>query len=442
MKPVVRAFPTVEESNEYYEFFDRTLRPYTALHIAEPQMGRSDYLNKSNINDFEYHALRFFVDDYMRLHIANRYKSSRYLIYRPSRAGIGDRTGVLLYTYWLAVMSKRIFLVDWSSPFPLQHLLTNARPDANLFYDAKRDAPRGIIADPATKSLKVAFLNSTGMNYAWDEHILMSNVLTVVAHSNRMQRSFSDAFANFSKPENLSTPEMISFRANLNLQRAILHHVFRLSDDLIRDHIQMSHRMNLRSPYSAEEISRVGNLSGISTISGTKFVGKSNTQLIPYIGVHARIGKGVGEGMGRFSEITLHMKKAAKCLASRAVSLSHMTGEPPLPVFLATDTSEFRKLFQNVVSEMSHGRIKVLTGDWDIIHSTRMVPVSLGDTQSQDEELRKVMWGSYMDLIMLGHAQHVLALYSSFPRLGIRLGDAETLTELRNDICLKNDKWI
>lgn len=448
LNPVVRTFPTVDESYEYYEFFDRTMRPYTALQIIHPQMSLPGYLRAPQLNDFERDAIKLFVDDYLTFHIANRNKAgTRYLLFRPQRAGIGDRTGVLLYSYWLAVMSKRVLLIDWVNPFPLQEFITNARAGANFFYHNRTDRARGIVMglDPFDNTSKVIVMNGTEMDYAWDEKMMMSGAPVVVSHFNRMQRSFSDAFVKFAKPAHISISDMLNIRANANFHRVVFHRVFRLSNELIRDHMLLSHRLHLRAPYMAREVARFARNLSDSLPAATRAWSATSalnmTSYTPYIGVHARIGKGVGEGRERFEQITLHMTKAAKCLASRAIRLSHMAGEPDLPIFLATDTAEFRKLFQTVVGKMGHKRIRVLSGDWDIVHSTRMAATGRGNVKPTDAGVRRVMWGSYMDLIMLGHAQHVLALYSSFPRLAVRLGDSETLTELRNDICLKNDHW-
>lgn len=46
-----------------------------------------------------------------------------------------------------------------------------------------------------------------------------------------------------------------------------------------------------------------------------------------------------------------------------------------------------------------------------------------------------------MDLIMLGHVEHIIDIYSSFPRLEFSLEDAEKLTELRNEIFFKVELW-
>lgn len=323
---------------------------------------------------------------------------------------MGDRTDCLLHAYWMAVISNRVFLVDWQHPFPLQDLLDNASPGVNLFYDANRDAKRGISARDERNSAFVQFMNGTSHDNDWDEALLMSKVRTVVAKRQRQPRMLSEDLLSFAKPEGVSTMLTSNWRGNPSLRRAIFHHAFRVSDGARRS------QMNL-----------------------TKSLGL-NGKLV-YVAVHARLGIGVGEPLGRFGKISVKQRRAAKCLASRAVRVSLMTGIPTPPVFLATDTPAFRETFRMAVREMSAGRVKVVSGEWDVVHSNKMTPIADEEPEVKDERLIRVIWGSYMDLLVMGHARHIVGLYSSFPRLAFALGDAETLTELRNEICLDVDRW-
>ena len=119
-----------------------------------------------------------------------------------------------------------------------------------------------------------------------------------------------------------------------------------------------------------------------------------------------------------------------------------MSGNPALPVYLATDTPDFRRIFEKAVKMGSHGRVEVLAGDWAVVHTTRMLPRhGHPSTPKLRSHFSHVMWGTYIDLVMLGHAEHIVALYSSFSRFALALGNAETLIELQNDICVEEERW-
>lgn len=442
-----RVFPTADKSFEFNEFFDRALRPYTNMKRTNPQLAGDMYLKNSEMSDEELCLLKHFIDDYIAFHISQRNNGSRYLIFRPTLAGIGDRMGCLLYAYWLAVVSRRVFLVDWVDPFPLSHLITNARSSLNLFVDDREDAHLYLRTRFVRNSERVKYLNGTMDEHDWDEQVLLSHVPAVVSVQNRMARTLSNDLLEYNKPENISNKDMQDFRASLHLHRAVLHHVFRLNDTLRSDYERVSGAMGLRYPRHEGKSEWMGTKGwplsvGRRTLDSEGRTVSTETGLMmsnrSYIAVHARLGKGVGEESERFAGIIENMAKAAKCLAARAISVSLICGERPQPIFLATDTLEFRDNFKATVADLSHGRVEVVTGNWNVVHSTRM----RGTGQAvSDEPMERVMWGSYIDLLMLGHAQHSIALYSSFPRLALVLGDGETLTEMRNEVCLDRDGW-
>lgn len=189
--------PLITESLDKRKFFENTLRPYTSLATIDPKLSTTDYFNSSQVTKNESKTLRHFIDDYMVYHSANRWNGSKYLIFQPwGSGGLGDRTNHLLSAYWLAVISKRIFLVDWEVPFSASIFLANANPKGlkvEMFYDHEIDSRRAVTARVVKNTPFVSFLNASVHNDTSaqiDEEILMSSKKTAVFKWNQLPHSF------------------------------------------------------------------------------------------------------------------------------------------------------------------------------------------------------------------------------------------------------------
>lgn len=413
----ILSYPTFTEAKEH---FLNSIGTFTVMEPVDPNMAARDFLSKTTLSAQDKSFLRYFIYNYITFHKQNRYNSTRRLIFTPLRTGIGDRMGCLMFAYWAAVLSKRVFLVDWHYPFPLHEFLTEANGLQIFLQEGQiqREAKVG----------KLAILTNKLSSVDTYEAVLGSDANTVIMATNRLPKPFSESELKKLLPGDLSPRFVNKMRLNRNFHRAILHHVLRLSDEMRRAQATLNSRMGI-SGESADE--RRGVLSDKNWLV-KPFVRPKR----PYIAVHARIGAGVGEnGTNRFKNISENAKLAAGCLASRAVRLSFLAGSPALPVYLATDTPKFKDIFEKVVYSYSNGRIDVVSGNWSVQHSNKLVANVNKKSRKRDWA---AMWGAYMDLVMLGHGEHILALYSSFPRLALAIGNAETLTELRNHICLSS----
>lgn len=417
-----------------YQHLAHSMSPYTSLRQANRWIAQAkDFWNAEGIAEFERDMLRYFIADYIEFHKRNRYNGTRRLVFRPGVTGIGDRFICTLTAYWAAVLSRRVFLVIWDDPFPLQDFLVNASESLDIFYNPLSDAPE-YVKHPNTQE-KVPdskYLFNDKASLARYEEVILSDTHTVFLQTNKFAHYFSHAFRNVSLPHNRPKLDIHVALSSYNYKRAVLHHFFRLSDAMLEDLDRVSMKLGLRK--------RTWSFSWKRIMARRAFTfGKAR---VPYIGVHARIGKGIKEGHSRFTRISQNMKVAAECLASRAIRISLMSGTPALPIYLATDTPEFRKLFAKVVEELSQGKVNVVSGNWEVAHSTRLkTKIYKNGTLVEATEHRKKMWGTHMDLVLLGHAEHILGLYSSFTRLAFSVGDAESITELRNEICLDAHLW-
>lgn len=399
-------------------------------------MAQQNFLDSKSLTRSQKEVLRFFFKEYLDFHRLNRHKKSKKLIFRPQDTGIGDRMDVLSFAYWASVLSNRVLLVDWRDPFPLDQFLTNANSDVDMF--AHPSEVEGLrVGKGLAAGAKTRFLSNDLKELDQYASALFSNTEIIVMETNKSPGHFADQYLKANMPKSFTPAQMQGLRTDYSFRRVLFHHVFRLTDAMKMKHEQFNSRVQLRPASTL-----------LSEDMGAKrWLGLFAPNARPYIAVHARIGTGVGEFPAvRFKEIGQQLRVAAKCLASRAVRLAFFSGSPPYPIFLATDTPEFRELFAQTVANMSQNRIDMVSGNWDVIHSNKIGHPHLSkarprSAQSEADEERKAMVGSYMDLIMLGHAEHIIALYSSFPRLALALGTAEMLAEVRNEICLKVERW-
>lgn len=417
-------YPTFATAREH---FVHTIGAFTALREADPDNGYSDYLSSKVLTSTERNTLRHFIRDYVQFHKEKRYTDAPRLIFRPLGTGIGDRMGCLMFAYWTAVITRRVFLVDWQDPYPLSEFLEETN-DLNILL-SKEYTMR------ALRRGTTVFLNASEESLLLYEHVLSSSTDTVMMATNKVPLNLSDNFIGKYLPLAVTSSNALGIRVNPNFHRSILHHVFTLSNSIRGDQQLMNSKMNLCGKTMRGR--RLDEEGPASFFNG--FIQPRR----PYIAVHARIGRGVGEyPTGRFKDVSENMKAAALCLASRAVRLAYMSGNPALPIYLATDTAEFRNIFEKAATKISHNRVQILSGEWKVIHSTKLTKQQNANITGSGEEIfREAMWGSYMDLVMLGHAEHIVALYSSFPRLALAIGNSETLIELKNDICITEESW-
>lgn len=401
--------------------FQKNLLPFTSISYIDSRFANEDNSYSSvpsnvrdSLSEVERQSIDFFVDHYIQYHQKNRYNGSRYLIYFASGAGgLGDRCNILLIAYWLSVLSNRIFIIDWEEPFPIDIFLTNKHQNMNFFYNNDRD-PKNFVTTKQKKGENghnndiqyLAAIDHNQSSYDRDEEMLMSPTKTVVFKLNRLAPYYSDKFLQFNtkireKYTTLTPAVLLQLRKNGILRRAIFHNVFSLSKHTTESYIS--------------------------------FLKKFGINRSQYIGVHARLGKGVQETKSRFENIVSAQDKVANCLSERAVKLSLISSKSKtkaLPIYLATDTPEFRDLFRETVYNMTGGKVKVYSGDWDVVHTKTLY--ASGSNSFKHE----TVVNGLLDLAILGHSKHIVALYSSFPRLAQWIGSADSMTELRNNICL------
>lgn len=445
-------------------YLKNVLRPYTSMRLSTRLVAESSFLRQQSRPDGDENMwemeetrdiYKYFFEDYFRFHSKQRQnKSTNILIFRPHPTGMGDRFRPFIFAYWCAVISKRLFLVDWRAPFPLSTFLETAAPDTSFFYDDYRRVNANnsnIQKDGNDEESTVVFNSKINMNNF--AHTLESNKRSVImCMHNPPTDGVMSKYAKRKVPFKIRNPlKLSSITRSADFQRAFFHHVFRVSKHIRNDHRYTCQKLGLRCPSLVTSHEQQGNTTTLTHDTNTNDQeGDDNNDGVPnrpYIGVHARLGLGLGEGkMDRFYPLSKNTLVPARCLASRAVRLSLLAGKPALPIFLATDTTDFRDLFRDVVYEISDGRVPVVFGDWDVGHTDRLYgqhqPVGYTFDRKTFPDEWKVVWATYMDLILLGHAEHVLSIFSTFPILAQALGDGISLTQLKPDVCTIKESWL
>lgn len=418
------------------EDFKKSISPFSSFIEVDKRWPRPRYQNPNPVmHQTNRAAHQFLFDDYLLFQKRNRLNSSRVLIYRPSITGIGDRLSILAYTYWIASVSRRVLLVDWKYPFPLSQLLVNANEDIDFFFHEKMDDPKNETRTEISNA-NMQFLDGTAASLRQYDRVVASNARTVVLATNKRPAGITYGFVRKHLPKGISIPHILAQQTSLSFYRVLFHSAFKLSRDIREEQHIVNTRIGLTKNFSPEESRGGSRVGDCNQSKGCHFITR------PYIGVHARIGLGVGESSPRFAKISQRLQTPANCLASRAVKISLITGNPPLPIYLATDTPAFRQVFETTVSKFSKGKVKVFTGDWKTIHTARIRYDIDGRVPGPIQMLRmkEAVRDSYMDMVILGDAKHVISLYSSFSRFAMTLGMAETLTEIRNEICFKDEQ--
>lgn len=426
-------------SNTSHPHFLDAVWPYTHIRASSRNIASRSYISTPTFSNIQYRLFSLFFEDYVNFHASNRYNASRVLIFQPHPTGLGDRFGMLVYVYWCAVMSRRLLLIDWQTPFRLSDYLISANSIANtdMFYHDSDILRYEQAANASSQyhnySITIYDIDYNSTTQIEVQEKLDGNTPVVIMLSRQSMRS--STLKEFSKrniPVGFTMKEVACFGHFLtgtatDFQRAFAHHVLKPSMQLRRTHEINCRKLNLRCATTQHR-------------HLMKITGRGNRREERYIAVHARLGVGVGEmTQARFLNLSVDLNEPARCLVNRAVKLSLMgtnngTEGKALPIFLATDTPSFRQTFRDMVAAISGDRIRVEFGDWGVLHSSRTIR-GRESTASINEAAEKGFMGVWMDLMMLGHSEHMVALYSSFPRLAMAVGDIFSITELRRHVC-------
>lgn len=392
---------------------DHIVHPFISHKSCDWMLNTKQYLSSRKISSAERFFLKVFVHEYMKFHSKYRYQPlSRKLIFRPFNTGLGDRFERLITSYYVAVVSKRIFLIDWDNPSPIEDLIENADCRTDMFL---RATDMEMPSRPTSREKEIIIDDHKHDRNAFIAtiHSNEPNIVTTVEHRASRKTLEELGILRFGK----RTFQVTGFFGSHVARRAIMHNVFRLNRTLFENFVNFRYEIGLLPDSKS--------LKNDPTIH----------EDIEYVSVHARLGIGVGElGGDRFETIQNSLQRGAKCLAKRAVTLSFAQVKEPTSIFLATDTSSFRSLFSLEVEKESRGRISTKHGNWDAVHTYFGIRSQENSTSITALKYRAIT-NTYLDLVTLGGGAHILALQSSFARFAFAIGTARTMTQLHFDNC-------
>lgn len=338
----------------------------------------------------------FWIEDYLKWHSLHRYDgTARTLVYKVQNTGFGDIFRGLLTSYYIAVLSKRVLLVEYPPHEHLRELLE--LPNEIDFFFGESDAER-------EKKGEIKIINDKRLTRKGTPKTLLSflkaartKVRTLkIIHAKTSQLTALIAEWHSLYNDSHHSPSQCSHLQALELQRILLHEVFQPSRQLRKKKMQFLRRVDLKP-------------------------GK-------YVSVHARIGAGVREEQfSRFRSVVANVEHVARCLARVALEQFQEDERDAKDIFLATDTIQFRSIFREAVFNRSR-YVRVVVPDWN--HTGHITHISRRKRGRVENILN-----TFTELLVLGNAKRVVHLYSGFPILAFKMGNADSSTRVDADGC-------
>lgn len=357
---------------------------------------------------------RFWLSDYAAWHTRHRRIDCRRLIFRTPGAGIGDRFRGLVNVYLMAVVTQRMFLIDWRKPFPIQESFSTSHLSKFVY-----DPDTGV--SESRKLITVTNLkNSLSLLYS-DADIIISSSERPPKFISQLRNTSEEYYhycsklipregerGNYIDQCNSQREAMATLKVReLHLYRLILRNAFPVNSVLKQLHVGANHRFNICSHRDCKNRRKPTVWSLAQRRNPSK----------PYVAVHARLGTGLSEGsLKRFVGFAHHTEMIASCLAKTSLRRAAQKGLGESPhVYLATDTPDFRSVFVAAVRNLSANAVVLFDNDAPM-HISRMRGSDVGSK-------KRPYLQSLVELLVLGHGEDLVSLKSGFPELAFMLGE-------------------
>ncbi|KAI0561343.1 hypothetical protein FGB62_87g071 [Gracilaria domingensis] len=328
--------------------------------------------------------------------------------------GLGDVIRGLIHCYLCAVVSKRLFLLNLTDPFPLATVLDNP-PGYNFTYNPVIFGPRGgeSINQPVRFTRPVYFdeldlvLSNTTMLVDQTQNVLDWDLfLEIPRLYPELDLSVKLASVSDFKP---SREEVVPF---------ILKALFHPSAEYRK---LMSVPVDYHNLWSPKRFFRTDD-DALRRISTNR----------RYVSIHARIGYGLHEKTPRFNleSRNITFKDVACCLAQMATEIANDRRLPiPHQFFISTDTDDFRTILKREILRIDP-TARVFHTRW---HSVHLKGVGGIFTPSK---LRNYM-NTYMDVYLLSRGDSMLFIRSGFAHVALWMGAMTRFVGIQLDYCLR-----
>lgn len=317
--------------------------------------------------------------------------------------GVGDRLRGIQFAFLLAVITKRMFFIQWGDdPYPLLDALTPAEFDWNLpsnistdswsllpwFYCIRpRPCTEGIL--PSDERLPLPDQSGPDINLLSDDVPYRLNDyghLLIIARPR--PRTLWNLLNN---RRSITTNVTMTEMHESEVEKLLLKTIFKPS-------AHVSKRISSIMPH---EVRTTG-----------------------YVAVHTRTGLDVHEGQtSRFRNLNYNLTNTAKLMLSCAVMTTNGKLEN---VFLASDSAEFKKAFAQLAKKRN---INVFYSSARTMHLDH---VKRGYYRNMTKDERWMSFISvFIDFFILSEGRLLITNGSGFSRMAFNIGHASRLVELK-----------
>lgn len=328
--------------------------------------------------------------------------------------GIGDRMRGMISSMVLAMMTKRMFLIDWPNrPFPIEDAISNAVIDWTLpkslnysSWPTANDHSWPLLRWEKCHPVLTCIKDSS-MEYSTDQRINGKPIIP--KHLN-----FSESRTYIILDE---VPHFVIHSRSLNSYRGRLLH---------RPEWALLFHDFKPGKYSPFQINRI---LMKSLFRPSKTVQDTIEKIIPvetrkrgYVSIHARTGHDVGErSIRRFTSLP----SEPEILAQRILYCAEMNGiKKSEEIFFATDSSSLKTSFERIAKERNYNAY--LT-KYSAMHIALGVK-NEGDTEVDLNEVNDSAWFSFLNIFVeffgLAGGKYMISTHSEFSRLAFLIGDA------------------
>lgn len=383
----------------------RSLHAYSSLHSSS-RLSPSSTQRASSASDLPIPvgdpALKFWIIDHLAWHDAHRRNlDTRRVIFRTIRAGLGDHLKALVWVYGYAVLTRRLLIIDWSNPYPIESIISTRSVDRFIYR-------------PVLDSSRLS--RGYGSNYRFNYrdgippymlHLLARNdVHTVLLQCGPAQPPDSVRDELVGSPSRFNKPG----RSQIHIPK------FSWAARRTATHILLEPSTEIR-----RRISQFQEQHGICAYNET---GCSKDAF--YYSVHARLGIGTAEThFTRFKGLLGHEKSIARCFVAQ-LKQNHIATNAV--VFVASDTAEWRAIFINVMKKYMPD-VRVIYYD--------AIPKHFRDINTRTMEGKNRFFDLHTEMIIIGNAIRTFAFRSGFPEVGFWRGHGRHYTTVNASDCEK-----
>lgn len=334
------------------------------------------------------------------------------------------------FAYIIAALTRRVLLVDWTDPIPLEGVLRPHFVDWSL-PPALRALHR-VDSDAGTTWLDVPRLN---WFVCWNPRDCgrgkhFPNVTNLPAQLGQrgtgprfdlLSSDYESLFGHKAEPviaiETRMFPKLDYFLANPYFRRELF------ADDIASRDISSEEISNFTPPL---ELRRAIMNTLFEPDEAVAHVVRQRSLHVgdAFRSIHARIGSDFGEDVSsRFRKINSALNETANALLDCLDEISN-ENDRGQPVYLATDAQDFKPIF----SAMATKRGLVVESSKD---KAFHISTSSGDSKEDDDETKvcKSVVDIFADLWMLGRGSALVSTGSGFADVAFGVGSASNYAE-------------